>query len=239
MLGVRSARRQSGRWHPPGQQGLSDLTDAAELGVTIAGVLLEHRLYHFRLAFSGGEHAHAVLGGESFVALAGGLQNALRTFGGAPAEHRSDSLSAAFRNLERSAAEDLTQRYEALCANYGMTPTRNNPGVAHENGAIEGPHAHLKAAIQQALLLRGSCDFRDLDAYRHFVDEVVGRANAARRKALEIERAHLKPLPARRTDDFEEHLVTLTRSGGFMLRHVFYTVPSRLTGQPFAGPSLR
>ena len=171
-----------------------------------------------------------VLGGESFVVLAEGLQNALWSFGGAPAEHRSDSLSAAFRNLERSAAEDLTQRYEALCAHYGMTPTRNNPGVAHENGAIEGPHAHLKTALQQALLLRGSRDFPDLDAYRRFVDEVVGRANAARRKALEIERAHLKSLPARRTDDFEEHLVTVTRSGGFMLRHVFYTVPSRLTG---------
>jgi hypothetical protein len=216
--------------HPPGQQGLSNFTDATELGVTIAGVLLKHRLYHFRLAFSGGEHVHVVLGGESFVALAEGLQNALWSFGGAPEEHRSDSLSAAFRNLERSAAEDLTQRYEALCAHYGMTPTRNNPGVADENGAIEGPHAHLKAALQQALLLRGSRDFADLAAYRRFVDEVVGRANAARRKALEIERAHLKPLPARRTDDFEEHLVTVTRSGGFMLRHVFYTVPSRLTG---------
>ena len=78
--------------------------------MTIAGVQLEHRLYHFRLAFSGGEHAHVVLGGESFVALAEGPQNALWSFGGTPAEPRSESLSAAFRNLERSAAEDLTQR---------------------------------------------------------------------------------------------------------------------------------
>jgi hypothetical protein len=43
-------------------------------GVSIAGVPLDHRLYHFRLAFSGWEHAHVVLGGESFVALAEGLQ---------------------------------------------------------------------------------------------------------------------------------------------------------------------
>lgn len=216
--------------HPPGQQGLSDFTDASELGVSIAGTPLEHRLYHFRLAFSGGEHAHVVLGGESFVALAEGLQNALWALGGAPLEHRSDSLSAAFRNLERDAAEDLTRRYEALCAHYGMTPTRNNTGVAHENGSIEGAHAHLKAALQQALLLRGSSDFADLDAYRRFVDEVVGRANAARRKALEIERAVLQPLPPRRTDDYEETLVTVTRSSGFLLRRVFYTVPSRLIG---------
>jgi hypothetical protein len=216
--------------HPPGQQALSDFTDARELGVTIAGVPLDHRLYHFRLAFSGWEQAHVVLGGESFVALAAGLQNALWALGGAPLEHRSDSLSAAFRNLERDAAADLTERYEALCAHYGMRPTRNNRGVAHENGAIEGPHAHLKRALQQTLLLRGSGEFADLDDYRRFVDEVVGHANARRRKALEIERTRLKSLPPRRTDDHEEELVTVTRSGGFILRRIFYTVPSRLIG---------
>ena len=216
--------------HPPGQQALSDFTDASELGVSLAGVPLEHRLYHFRLAFSGWEQAQVVLGGESFVALAEGLQNALWSLGGAPAEHRSDSLSAAFRNLEQDAAADLTERYEALCAHYGMTPTRNNRGVAHENGAIEGPHAHLKRSLQQALLLRGSSDFADLDSYRGFVDEVVGHANARRRKALEIERARLKSLPSRRTDDHEEELVTVTRSSGFFLRRIFYTVPSRLIG---------
>ena len=42
------------------------------------------------------------------------------------------------RMLDRNAQDDLTRRYEELCAHYGMTPTRNNPGVAHENGAIEG-----------------------------------------------------------------------------------------------------
>ena len=216
--------------HPPGRQGLSDFTDASALGISIAGVALEHRLYHFRLAFSGWQHVRVVLGGESFVALAEGLQNALWALGGAPAEHRSDSLSAAFRNLEREAAADLTRRYEELCAHYGMTPTRNNVGVAHENGSIEGPHAHLKSALQQAILLRGDGDFADLDDYRRFVDEVVGRANAIRRKALEVERTQLNKLPPRRTDDHEEDLVTVTRSGGFLLRHVFYTVPSRLIG---------
>ena len=65
--------------HEPGRMGLSDFTDATALGVTIAGVALDHRLYHFRLAFSGFEHAEIVLGGESFVALAAGLQNAFST----------------------------------------------------------------------------------------------------------------------------------------------------------------
>src|SRR5450631_1497246 len=123
--------------HEPGRLGLSDFTDTNVLGVTIAGVLLEHRLYHFRLAFSGFEHAHVVLGGESFVALAEGLQNALWALGGTPSQHRSDSLSAAFRNLDRDAQQDLTRRYQDLMRHYDMTPTRNNLGVAHENGSIE------------------------------------------------------------------------------------------------------
>lgn len=135
----------------PGQLGLSDFTDMGDLGVSIAGERLEHRLYHFRLAFSGWEHARILLGGESFVALAEGLQNALWGLGCVPREHRTDSLSAAFRNLDSNAQEDLTRRYEELCAHYGMTPTRNNPGVAHENGAIESAHGHLKKAVDDDL----------------------------------------------------------------------------------------
>ena len=216
--------------HPPGRMGLSDFTDVAEFGITIAGEPLAHRLYHFRLAFSGFAHAQVILGGESFVALAEGLQNALWALGGVPVQHRSDSLSAAFRNLDRDAKDDLTRRYAALCAHYGMTPTRNNAGVAHENGSIEGPHGHLKKVVEDELLLRGSRDFEDLAAYRRFIDEVVGRRNARNRKLIEIERAVLKRLPERRTADYEDARVLVTSSGGFRLRKVFYTVPSRLIG---------
>ena len=212
--------------HPPGRMGLSDFTDMGALGITIAGERLSHRLYHFRLAFSGFEHTHVVLGGESFVALAEGLQNALWALGGVPEQHRSDSLSAAFCNLDREAQEDLTRRYEELCAHYGMTPSRNNRGVAHENGSIESAHGHLKNALRDELLLRGSCDFADLAAYRRFIDEVVGRRNARNRKRIEIERAALQQLPDRRTTDYEEARVLVTSSGGFILRRVFYSVPS-------------
>ncbi len=216
--------------HEPGRWGLSDFTEMSDVQIRIAGVALDHRLYHFRLACSGFEHAHVILGGESYVALAEGLQNALWALGGAPREHRSDSLSAAFRNLDQSAREDLTARYEALCAHYGMEPTRNNRGLAHENGAIESPHGHLKKAIHDALLLRGSMDFDDLAAYRGFVDEIVSRKNARLLKRIDAERAQLRALPLTRTCDYEETLVYVTSSGGFRLRKVFYSVPSRLIG---------
>jgi hypothetical protein len=63
-----------------------------------------------------------------------------------------------------------------------MEPTRNNRGIAHENGAIESSHGHLKYAVNDALLMRGSGDFDDLTAYRAFIDEVAARKN--RRNAL-------------------------------------------------------
>lgn len=216
--------------HEPGRSGLSDFTDMGDLGVTVAGVALEHRLYHFRLAYSGFEHAHVILGGESFVALAEGLQNALWLIGGAPLQHRTDSLSAAFRNLDADAQADLTTRYDALCAHYGMEPTRNNPGVAHENGSVESSHGHLKRALADALLLRASADFPDLPAYRAFVDGIVGLRNARNAKRIEAERSHLRRLPDRRTCDYEDVTVRVTSTGGFRLRKVFYSVPSRLIG---------
>jgi transposase InsO family protein len=216
--------------HEPGQMGLSDFTEMAELAVSIAGITLEHRLYHFRLACSGFEHAHVILGGESYVALAEGLQNALWALGGAPKEHRSDSLSAAFRNLNRAAREDLTTRYDALCVHYGMQPSRNNRGLAHENGSIESPHGHLKRAIGDALLLRGSRNFADLQSYRHFIDELLSRKNARNERRITAERACLQPLPPHRTCDYEDTSAVVTSSGGFTLKKVFYTVPSRLVG---------
>ena len=145
--------------HEPGRMGLSDFTDMGDLAIRVAGVPLDHRLYHFRLVYCGFEHIHVILGGERYVALAEGLQNALWALGGAPREHRTDSLSAAFRNLDSEAAKDLTARYEALCAHYRMLPTRNNTGIAHENGSIESSHGHFKKAVEDAVLLRGSRDF--------------------------------------------------------------------------------
>jgi transposase InsO family protein len=216
--------------HEPGRMGLSDFTEMGDQAITVAGQGLDHRLYHFRLVYSGFEHAHVVLGGESYVALAEGLQNALWALGGAPHEHRSDSLSAAFRNLDRDAREDLTSRYDALCAHYGMQPSRNNTGVAHENGSIESSHGHLKKTVEDAVLLRGSRDFIDLAAYRRFIDEVTGRHNAKFGPRIDVERAALQELPGRRTADYEEAIVTVTSSSGFVLRKVFYSAPSRLIG---------
>ena len=216
--------------HRPGRMGLSDFTDLGKLGVHVAGVPLDHRLYHFALVWSGFEHGEIVLGGESYAALASGLSTALTILGGVPHEHRSDSLSAAFRNLCADDAEDLTRRFAALAAHYGMVPTRNNRGVAHENGSIESRHGHMKGRLEQALILRGSSDFATLDDYRTLVAGVIADHNRRHADTIEIERAHLRDLPPTTPTTWEEASVRVTTSSGFSFRHAFYTVPSRLIG---------
>jgi hypothetical protein len=59
-----------------------------------------------------------------------GLQNALAACGGVPKELRTDRLSAASRNRDGSYAFDITSRYQALCAHYGLSPSRNNRSVS-------------------------------------------------------------------------------------------------------------
>ena len=199
--------------HAPGHRGLSDFTAMGELRVTIAGAPFVHMLYHFVLAFSRWEHVEVVEGGESFEALSKGLQNALWQAGGAPQEHRTDSLSAAFKNLAEE--EDFTVRYTALLDHYGMAGTRNNRGVSHENGSVESSHRYLKEAIEQALLLRGHRDFDDRAAYEGFVREVVMRRNRRNAAAFRIEREQLQDLPARRT-----HRLRRGRGARHPLRHL-------------------
>jgi len=214
--------------HAPGDRGLSDFTDMVDLNVTVTGALFAHRLYHFVFAFSRWEYAEVVEGGESFEALSKGLQNALWQAGGAPHEHRTDSLSAAFKNLKD--AEDFTARYTALLDHYGMAGTRNNRGQSHENGSVESSHRYLKEAVDQALLLRGHRDFEARASYETFVREAVMRRNRRNAAAFRIEREQLLDLPLRRTTDFVEEEARVTRCGTFTVRAILYSAPSRLIG---------
>ena len=216
--------------HPPGRQGLSDFTHVDDLDVRIGGEPFAHMLYQFALAHSGWRSVSIVEGGESFTALSAGLQSALWKLGGAPEEHRTDSLSAAYKNLTESEGREWTERYAALCAHYGMRPSRNNPGESHENGSIESRHGSLKTALRQSLLLRGSSDFNDGAAYEAFVQSVVQRFNARVDKRLGVERAVLHPLPARRTAEFDEQPARVSKNGIFTVKKEQYTAPSRLVG---------
>jgi transposase InsO family protein len=213
---------------PAGQQGLSDFSHPAT-EITIQGKVFSHLLYQFRFAYSGWRYVQITLGGESYSALADGLQSALFRAGGSPIEHRTDSLSAAFNN--RVEEQKLTQSYEALCSHYNLQATRNNRGVSHENGAIECAHGSFKRRLDQALKRRGSSDFAAIKDYQAFLDTVTDRLNKRCQSRFKDEQLALQALPDERFMDYSELSLKVTRSSTLEVKRVLYTVPSRLIGE--------
>ena len=180
--------------HPPGREAQVDFTHCGELGVTICGEPFGHLLFHFVLSHSGWRYVDIAYG-ETFAALVKGMQGALWELGGVPEVLRTDNLSAATHELKGSGGRALNERYAAVLAHYGLRSTRTNPRSSHENGVAEQGHHRLKGALGQALILRGSRDFRSVEAYISFVRQVADKRNRLVWAKLEHERRCLRTLP--------------------------------------------
>ena len=214
--------------HEPGALCQSDFTRMGPLGITIAGQLFEHMVYHFVLTYSNWE-AGTVCFSESFESLSEGLQNALFELGGAPRTHQSDRMSAAVSNL--SERKDFTDSYAGLLGHYGMAGRKSQAGKAHENGDVEQRHHRFKRAVEQALLLRGSRDFASREDYEAFLRSLFGQLNAGRRERLAQELEVLRPLPATRYDRPKELDVTVSSGSVIRVQNNVYSVSSRLIGE--------
>ena len=213
----------------PGKVGIVDFTWANELDVTIGGEALEHRLFHFRLPYSGWHWSTVVLLGESYTALAEGIELALKKVGGSPSELRTDSLSAAWNN--RQEEEEMTRLFKQLCDHYCMEGTHNNKGKGHENGWIESPHGHLKHQIDQHLMLRGHRDFDSLETYRAWLRKIHMDNNSRLGDRLAEELQCLQALPKHDAITWKPLSASVTTYSTISIDRVLYTVPSRLKGE--------
>src|SRR2546430_1212386 len=235
----RTLRRHIARWralqgpdqevifeqrHSPGERAQSDFTHMEDLGVTIAGEPFPHMVYHFVLTYSNIE-AVSICFSETFEALAEGIEKALWQMGGVPLQHRTDHLSAAVRQLRKEEQEDWTVRYQGLMTHYGMQPTWNNTGVAHENGDVEQSHHRFKQAVDQALRVRGSRDFPTRAAYDHFLQELVRRRNLTRQTRFADERQALRPLLAAPLLPCRELRVPVSRFSTIQVLRNTYSLP--------------
>jgi hypothetical protein len=215
--------------HQPGRLAQSDFTHMDDLGITLGGVPFPHLLFHLVLTYSNVE-AMTICFSESFEALAEGLETCLWQIGGVPQQHRTDNLSAAVRAIGPAHQRDWTERYAALMAHYGMTPTANTPGEAHENGDVEQAHFRIKDVIDQALRVRGSRDFADRSAYANWLQELVRRRNQTRTVRWSDELPALRPLPKTPLHPCRELQVVVSRFSTIRVLHNTYSVPSRLIG---------
>ena len=215
--------------HHPGQRAQSDFTHMTDLAVTLAGQPFPHLLYHLVLTYSNVE-AVQICFSESFESLAEGLEACLWQLGGVPQQHRTDNLSAAIHHLDVDGRKDFTARYTALMTHYGMQPTTNNPGVAHENGDVEQGHYRFKQAVDQALRVRGSRDFLDRATYARFLHDLVRQRNQTRQLRWAEERSVLRPLPALPLNPCRELRLTVSPFSTITVLRNTYSVPSRLIG---------
>ncbi len=216
--------------HPPGREGVFDFTRATKLEVRIAGELLVHLLFVFKLSCSGWTWAQVAFG-ETYEAMVEGLQGALWELDGAPEIVRHDNLSAATHELKRSGGRSLTRRFQGVLDHYGLRSTRIRPGEAHENGVAEKSNDLVKQALNQALVLRGNRDFLSVAQYQAFVDEVVERTiNRLRGAELAVEKSCLRALPPARVPSYTTYRPKVRRWSTLRLGRRSYSVPSRLIG---------
>lgn len=216
--------------HQPGQMGQSDFTHMEDLQITLAGVPFPHLRSHFVLTYSNVE-AVTICFAENFEALAEGLETCLWQLGGVPQQHRTDNLSAAVVKIGPTGERVFTDRYLDLMAHYRMQPSTNQPGEAHENGDVEQAHHRFKQAVDQALRMRGSCDFADRAAYARWLHELVRQRNLTRQQRWAEEHAHLQPLPTMPLDPAQDVSVTVSRFATIRVLRNVYSVPARLIGQ--------
>ena len=220
----------------PGKSGISDFTlikfKDRKMKVTIAGEPFEHKIFHYRLQFSGYRFVDVSKGtGERFVVMSKGLQDAWHDLGGVPEEHRTDNLSLVYKNRVDGAQEDLTLRMNALYTHYGVRPTRNNAGKGHENGAIESSHRHFKDRLKSELIKRDSLNFDSFEQYRAFVKGLAAKLNLKNASKIAVERAHLRALPEGRAIEYDDVTAVVPSSSVIVVRRVMYSVPNKLIGQ--------
>lgn len=215
--------------HPPGREVQVDFTHCEELGVTVSGVPFPHLLFEMILSYSGWRFVQLAYS-ETYEALVRGLQDGFWTLGGLPQVARSDNLSAATYQLHGTDKRKPTKRFQGVLTHFGLEYTRIVAGKSNQNGKVEKAHDILKTALRQALKMRGSLDFRSIDAYLAFVEVVRERLNARAADRLAEERRHLRPLRVSRLPTYTDVPVKVARWSTVRVAENTYSVPSRLIG---------
>lgn len=215
--------------HLPGQVMQLDWTNANELGVTIAGRLLEHLLCHSVLTYSNWEWASRCQS-ESLLSLRQGLQASLHQLGAVPERLQIDNSSAATHRVD-SGGREFNPDFLSLVQHYGMKPQTIGIDCPEQNGDVESQNGHLKRRLLQHLLLRGYRDFETVAAYDAFVVKVLHKANDPRRARLAEEFKVMRPLPPTRLSEYDELSCRVSQHSTIRVKRVTYSVPARLIGQ--------
>ena len=215
--------------HRPGEAMQTDFTSVNELGITICGEAFPHLLCHQVLPYSNWEWA-TVVRSESMLAIKRGVQAALFQLGRVPEYHQTDNSSGATHRLDTGKRE-FNDKYKALMDHLGMKPRTTAIGEKEQNGDIEAMHRALKRRLEQHLLLRGSRDFENVEAWEGWLQAIARKANGPRSKRLSEELAVMRILDVHRLPEYEEERVRVKQGSTIRVKKNTYSVPSRLKGE--------
>ena len=222
--------------HHPGEVMQTDGTWMNKLGIRIDGEDFPHMLIHSVLPYSNWEWGRVVQS-ESLLAIRLGLQSALVRLGHVPKIHQTDNTTAATHKLgpharEKSLAErGFNEEYVELMNHFGMEPRTIHVGHPDENGDIESINGTFKRAVKQHLLLRGSCNFENLEDYEAFLWQIMEKRNALRSKRLAEEVAVMPPLVVAPWPQMRELRPRVSAAGIVRVMNNGYSVPSGLKGK--------
>lgn len=149
--------------------------------------------------------------------------------------HRTDRLTAAVHNLDKTGRAEFTRRYRALLSHYRLGGQKIQTGRPNENGDVEQRHHRLKRAAEQTLLLRCNRDFSSRQEYGLFLKKLFSQLNAGRRKRFDKELDVLRSLPAKRLGDFTTYRVNVRHNSTILIKKNVYSVHSSLIGEQVRG----
>jgi hypothetical protein len=222
--------------HQPGEVLQTDGTWMNDLGISLQGEPFEHLVIHSVLPYSNWEWGRVVQS-ESLLAIRLGLQSALLKLGHIPRIHQTDNTSAATHNLGPNRRDQTPEErgfnaeYLQLLAHYDMEPRTIHVNSPNENGDVEASNGGFKRAVVQHLLLRGSRDFENMEAYEAFLWGIMEKRNTGRQVKLDEELAVMKPLTVTPWPPVRELNVRVGSNGILRVGSNGYTVPSGLKGK--------
>ena len=172
------------------------------------------------------------------AALRKGVQRSLFQLGRVPRYHQTDNSTAATHRIPVGAAACLEDgkrsfnvEYLALMEHFGMTPRTTAVGAKEQNGDVESANGASKRRLEQALLVRGSRDFENVEAWQEFIDRVSRKANANRGKRVAEDLAAMRELDVAKLPEYVEEDVCVSEWSTVRVKHCAYSVPSRLKGK--------
>jgi lambda repressor-like predicted transcriptional regulator len=219
--------------HEPGEIMELDGTWMTELGIIIQGQTFKHLLIHCVLPFSNWEWGRVVQS-ESLGAVRLGLQSTLVKLGYVPRIVQTDNSSAATRRMgireegEENIHRTYTRDYLHLLDHYGLEPKTIHVASPNENADVEAAHGVLKRALKQELLLRGSREFEQIEAYEAFLFQVMDRRNKQRQERLAEEISVMKPLKATPLANSIRRRVRVSSGSLIRVLKKTYSVPTSL-----------